>query len=170
VVGAAQARCEIGIDNGRLFSYYFPAAGADTDPAELCGMVLRILGVDAGESAGQYAYLHRGATLKGAVAREVQARGLDADLAVYEDDVFYDMVAEVILANPAKPECGAVRVTDDGTILWECDYRGLPERGGSGRRYRRRHPLPSPRPGAGSNGGPGRRRDHAGDRPERVQG
>jgi hypothetical protein len=128
VVGAARARCEIGLDNGRLFSYYFPAAGADTDPAELCGMVLRILGVDAGESARQYAYLHRGATLKGAVAREVQARGLDADLAVYEDDVFYDVVAEVILANPAKPECGAVRVTDDGTILWECDYRGLPER------------------------------------------
>jgi hypothetical protein len=27
VVGAARARCEIGIDNGRLFSYYFPAAG-----------------------------------------------------------------------------------------------------------------------------------------------
>ena len=128
VVGAARARCEIGIDNGRLFSYYFPAAGAGTDPAELCGMVLRILGVDAGDSAEQYADLHRGATLKGAVAREIQARGLDADLAVYEDDVFYDVVAEVILANPAKPECGAVRVTDDGTILWECDYRGLPGR------------------------------------------
>jgi hypothetical protein len=129
IVNAIQARCEIGVeDSGRVFWRYFPWAGADTEPAEISGMVLRMLGAYTGDSAEQYAHLHRGATLKGAVAREIQARGLDADMEVYEDELFYDVDAEVILTNPAKPERGRVRVTDDGAILWECEHGEIPER------------------------------------------
>jgi hypothetical protein len=129
VANATQARCEIGVqDNGRVLWHYFPWAGADTEPAEISGMVLRMLDADTGDSAGQYAHFHKGATLKGAVAREIKARGMDADMEVYEDELFYDVVAEVVLTNPAKPERGLVRVTDDGAILWECDHGEKPER------------------------------------------
>jgi hypothetical protein len=129
VTNAKRARCEIGVeDNERVSWEYFPWTGADTQPAEIAGMALRILGADTDDSAEQYAHFHKGATLKGAVAREIQARGLEADMEVYEDQLFYDVVAEVVLTNPAKPERGLVRVTDDGTVLWEYDYGEMPER------------------------------------------
>jgi len=119
VTSARQTRCEITVDDdGGIYWECLPSSGSDTEPAELCGIVLRILGahdrpvVRASRFSGGY-------TLKGAVARAVHERGLRADLEVYEDLDMYHVVAEVVLANPAKPERGLVRVTDDGAVRWE---------------------------------------------------
>ena len=70
---------------------------------------------------------HPAHTLKGAVAQEVHARGLAAELEVYEDRECYNASAEVVITNPAKPKRGLVRINDDGMISWECDYRDIPK-------------------------------------------
>jgi hypothetical protein len=126
ITNARSARCEIGIhDDQGIVWEYFPWSGSDTEPDEISCMVLRILGADKNQPASLDT--RPVTTLKGAVARRTNARGLKADLDVYEDRELYDVVAEVVLTNPAKPERGVVRVTDDGVIFWECDYTEMPE-------------------------------------------
>lgn len=46
---------------------------------------------------------------------------------MYEDRECYDVTAEVVVTNPARPERGMVRIADDGTIRWECDYDQIPD-------------------------------------------
>jgi len=41
---------------------------------------------------------------------------------VYEDPDYYDVSAEVVVSNPARPERGQVSVSDDGDLTWECRY------------------------------------------------
>jgi hypothetical protein len=43
-------------------------------------------------------------------------------LDVYEDHDTYEVVAEIIVTNPGRPERGQVRVSDDGALMWECGY------------------------------------------------
>lgn len=127
ITNVKRARCEISVhdDEGVVWEY-FPLAGGDTESAEISSIVLRILGADENPCRELDTRMHL--TLKGAVAREMRARGLKADLNVYENEEQYDVVAEVVLSNPAKPERGLVRLTDDGVILWECDHGGIAER------------------------------------------
>lgn len=61
-------------------------------------------------------------SLKGTVGLELAARGLDVKLEVYEDTTLYDVTAEIIAVNPDTDEDARVRISDNGTVLWECDY------------------------------------------------
>jgi hypothetical protein len=121
VIDASSARCEIDVhDDKGIVWEYFPGASDDDKAEETSGVVRRVLDADNTPPAGLDT-LRRTDTLKGTVAREMRARGLKADLKVYEDREEYDVVVEVVLTNPASPDRGLVRLTDDGVIRWECD-------------------------------------------------
>ncbi len=60
------------------------------------------------------------------MGRALKARGLNVSVAVYQDDVAFDAITEIVAANPAIPSCGQVRVTDDPCITWECHQNGPP--------------------------------------------
>jgi hypothetical protein len=116
------ARCEVVIeDDGSVRWEYRPATGCDTDPAVMTEVVLRALAVD--DSAGRGASPRLGVTLKGAVGSALDARGLDVRMLVYEDLICYDVAAEIVVANPARPDRGQIRQSDDGSITWECSCR-----------------------------------------------
>jgi hypothetical protein len=130
VTGARSARCEIEVgDYGCIEWEYFPQDAGSTGAAEISRLVLLMLGTDRSSSPGPGPGLGAPAnpavTLKGAVARKVQAHGLKARLKVHENQESYDVYAEVVFSNPEKPERGIVSVTDDGIVLWECDYERM---------------------------------------------
>jgi hypothetical protein len=129
ITGTGQARCQISAEDedSSVVWEYVPSSGSRPRAADTSRMVLRLLGRDQTGPAGRYAHLHWGARLKGAVAREMHARGLKADLDICEDPELYDVTAEVVLTNPVKPERGVVRLTDEGIIRWECDHAGIPQ-------------------------------------------
>lgn len=126
VTDARSTRCEIDVyDDEGIVWEYFPGDGGNAKAEEISGVVRHVLDADKTPPAG-LSMLRQTDTLKGTVAREMRARGLQADLKVYEDHEEYDVVVEVVLTNPAKPERGLVRLTDDGVIRWECESGGMP--------------------------------------------
>lgn len=128
VTGAGGGRCEIDVGGGtEVACEYYPCAGRSPVPADVSGVVLRLLGADGAAPDGLDTRLRSSASLKGAVAAEMLQWGLRADLEVYPDYERFDVVAEVVMVNPARPERGLVRATDDGVVRWECDYGDLPE-------------------------------------------
>jgi hypothetical protein len=105
-------------DDGSMRWEYRPASGTDTDPAVMTQVVLHMLAADDAKRPAIGTSL--GLTLKGVVGRALDARGLDVRLLVYEDLISYDVAAEVVVTNPARPDRGHVRLSDDGAITWEC--------------------------------------------------
>lgn len=120
VANAKRARCQIDVDdNDRLGWEYISCSREAAEPSEISDVVLGILCGDSPGSDESYDHLHRGVTLKGAVGREMQARGLDVKLNTYEDETFFEAVADIEITNPARPERGFVFVADDGIVQWE---------------------------------------------------
>lgn len=126
VTAAAGARCEVHVEDDQAVSCAYHPAASHSGAAPVAGAVLRLLGARDDTPAGAYARLHRGATLKGAVGRELTARGLTVRLSVVRDEDFFDATANVLAASPARPERGVVYVADDGPVLWECQASALP--------------------------------------------
>jgi hypothetical protein len=124
VTNAESASFELIVDDcGSVTLDYGPTSGRDTHPAVITELVLRVLGADDTEQGEHGTRPHPGASLKGVVGRALDARGMDIRLVVYEDLFSYLVDAEVVAANPARPDRGQVRVSDDGDITWECFYR-----------------------------------------------
>jgi hypothetical protein len=118
---AERGRCELTIEDGGSARWdYRPGSGRGTGPAELTALVLRLLGAaDTGEPRTR---AHPGVSLKGMVGRALAARGLKVGLEVYQDPDYYDVSAEIVVSNPARPERGQVSVSDAGDLTWECHY------------------------------------------------
>lgn len=127
VTGAGRAQVEICADDDRgMLCEYFSAPSSDPDVGEVAGVALRMLGVSDNAPARTYAHLHYGVTLPGATGREMTARGLKARLDVVEDHELYEVTADVLICNPARPERGQVRLAGGGPMLWECHVGDLP--------------------------------------------
>lgn len=92
-----------------------PLSEGTTDPADIADVALAVLG---GSIGGPPPSTSRALTLKGAVGRALQARGMNVTMAVYQDSQAFEVAAEIIAVCPDLPECGQVRVTDDGYITW----------------------------------------------------
>jgi len=121
ITSAERARCELTVEDGGSVRWdYRPRSGGRTDPAEMTGLVLRVLG--AAGACGPRTRARPGVSLKGVVGRALAARGLKVGLEVYEDPDFYAVSAEIVAINPARPERGQVHVSDDGDLTWECRY------------------------------------------------
>ena len=117
------ARCTLTVhDGGQIIWQWRPAAGGRVDPKQLADVACALLTGQAGEQPrlGD-GYGRRTVTLKGAVGRELAARGLVVDLELYPDPVFYDVCAAIVVTSPGS-DPAEVRVTDDGCLSWERDY------------------------------------------------
>lgn len=116
------AHCTLAIDDwGRAEWAYRPYSGADPKlAADLATTLLT-------DRPGPYPQLGRkygedGITFKGVVGLELQARGLDVRLEVYEDDEFFDACAAIVATHPGTDQDAEVRVTDDGCVTWAREY------------------------------------------------
>jgi hypothetical protein len=116
------AQCALTIDDSGLVVWeWHPAAGGAVDPRELAELACALL---TGR-VGRYPLLGDGygptITLKGAVGRELKARGLTVGLELYEDSLFFDVNAGIVASWPGGGQGAEVRVTDDGRLTWEYD-------------------------------------------------
>ena len=103
--------------------HYEPATGPATDPATLTAIIVHILGAPhaAEHTPGVDAY--RAFPLKGAAGRHVQDRGLTVTLHVSEDLESFEATTDIEITSPAQPWLGLVRLSDNGHLEWDCDYR-----------------------------------------------
>ena len=103
--------------------HYEPATGPATSAATLTGIIEHILGAPraAGRAPGPAAY--RAFPLKGAVGRSAQDRGLTVTLKVSEDLESFEATTDIEITSPAQPWLGTVRLSDNGHLEWDCDYR-----------------------------------------------
>src|SRR5579859_3222805 len=117
------ARCTLTVhDGGQVVWEWRPVAGGQADPKQLADMACALLIGQAGEQPrlGD-GYGRRTVTLKGAVGRELAARGLAVDLDLYPDMEFYDVSAVIVITSPGADLEAEVWVADDGSLCWERD-------------------------------------------------
>jgi len=65
------------------------------------------------------AVMPAGCSLPGIVGREMEAAGMDVHLDVFADHLCFEVAAEIVVANPARPERGRIRVGDEAGLVWE---------------------------------------------------
>lgn len=128
VMGLHDATCEITVqDSGFVTWEYGPSSVDGTEPDKIASRVMRLLtGASAELSPCRRPRAASAAGLKSLVGCRLKALGMAVCLDVYEDHDTYEVVAEIIVTNPARPERGQVRVSDDGALMWECGYEEDP--------------------------------------------
>jgi hypothetical protein len=122
VTGLRDTMCEVTVeDSGFVIWEYRPRDSADPD--KVAARVMRLLTDDSPAVPAKWLDRPEPRTaLKGLVGRRLEARGMAVCLEVYEDQVAYEVAAEISVTNPGRPERGRVHVTDDGALTWECGY------------------------------------------------
>jgi hypothetical protein len=127
------ARCELIVyDSGRLDWEYRHHHGGQSDPSVLAAMALHLLGGDQATGTCPPAACDPQLTLKGQVGQTLTDHGMHVRLKVLDkDELLCEVYAEIAVANPALPDRGTVRVSDDGLISWHCQILnpGHPEDG-----------------------------------------
>ena len=108
--------------DGHAHWYYEPRASPPS-AAVLAAVIVHILGAPHGADATPGAAAYRAFPLKGAVGRYLQDRGLTVALRISEDLESFEATTAIEVTSPARPWLGAVQLTDDGHLDWECDYR-----------------------------------------------
>jgi hypothetical protein len=102
------ARCQLAVsDWGTAEWEFWPQFPAGADPALAADAATTLL---TGRQ-GPFPRLADGsgsATFKGAVGRELKARGLEVTLAMYADEVGFDAVAEVVATAPGDADTAQV--------------------------------------------------------------
>jgi len=107
-------------DNGRVEWECF---GRAADPGKIADLAATLL---AGRSVDCPRWddttLAPDVPFKGIVGRQLKASGLDVCLQVYEDQDFYDVLAEIVVTDPDARDYATVRVADDGAVTWQRDF------------------------------------------------
>ncbi len=103
--------------------HYEPGTGPATDPAALTAIITHILKAPHAAGTTPDADPYRAFPLKGAVGRHIQDRGLTVTLRVSEDLESFEATTDIEVTSPARPWLGTVRLSDNGHIEWDCDYR-----------------------------------------------
>jgi len=121
VTSARNALCEIMIsEHGSVTWEYHPFSGGP-GPAQITAMVLELLGAGNGEDRGASPNRWPGLTLTGIVGQALTERGMRVQLAeASRDEDLSELYAEITVINPARPDRGSARASDDGMIQWEC--------------------------------------------------
>ena len=94
-----------------------------TDAATLTAIIKHILGAPQAADTAPGADAYRAFPLKGIVGRYLQDRGLTVTLQVSEDLESFEATTDIEVTSPARPWLGTVRLSDDGHLEWDCDYR-----------------------------------------------
>jgi hypothetical protein len=118
------ARCEFIVhEDGSVIWDYCPIWDCRKEPAQVTAMVLGLLGVSATADGAMPAGGYPGRTLMGAVGRAARLCGMTTRLDVVGgDDTDCEVLSEVQVTNPSRPGQGAVYVTSDDTVRWECGF------------------------------------------------
>ena len=103
--------------------HYEPATGTATSAATLTGIIEHILGAPHAADSVPGAGAYRAFPLKGTVGRCLQDRGLTVTLQVSEDPESFEATTDIEVTSPAHPWLGLVRLSDDGSLEWDCDWR-----------------------------------------------
>jgi hypothetical protein len=124
VIGCHDARSFLWVaEPGHAEWDWFPPEGQAPDPKQVADMVTVLMSDgDPDLSRRGLGYGHPGITLKGVVGMELEARGLDVRLGIYQDDRHYDVEAEVVVTSRASRHAGTVYVTEDCALTWTRDY------------------------------------------------
>ena len=124
ILDITPARCCLTLTgDGHSQWHYEPAAGAATSTATLTGIITHILRAPHAAGTTPGADASRAFPLKGIVGRCLQDRGLTVVLKVCEDLESFEATTDIEVTSPARPWLGTVRLSDNGHIEWECDYR-----------------------------------------------
>ena len=102
--------------------HYEPPHGAATSAATVTAIIEHILGAPQSDRAPS-AHGYRAFPLKGAVGRYLQDRGLTVALRISEDLESFEATTDIEVTSPAQPWLGLIRLSDDGHLEWDCDYR-----------------------------------------------
>jgi hypothetical protein len=105
--------------DGRAQWHYEPC----TSPAALADIIIHILGAPRAVGTSPSAGTYRALPAKGAVGRYLQGRGLTVCLQVAEDLESFEATTDIEITSPARPWLGLVRLSDNGYLEWDCDYR-----------------------------------------------
>jgi len=97
--------------------------GPATRAAALTAIIEHILGAPHAADSVPDAGAYRAFPLKGTVGRCLQDRGLTVTLHVEEDLESFEATTDIEITSPAQPWLGTVRLSDDGHLEWDCDYR-----------------------------------------------
>jgi hypothetical protein len=118
------ARCMLLVsDYGSAEWEYCPRCPDVADPGLAADMATSLLTGRAGPFPRLAPRSSPGSlTFKGIVGRELKARGLDVELAVYADEVAYAAFAQVVATAPGGDDDAQVHVADDGGLTWIRDY------------------------------------------------
>ena len=103
--------------------HYEPGTGTATAPATLTAMIEHILGAPHAAEHTPGADAYRAFPLKGIVGRCLQDRGLTVTLHVDEDLESFEATTDIEVTSPAQPWLGLIRLSDNGHLEWDCDYR-----------------------------------------------
>jgi len=115
------ARCTLAVSDSGLAEWeYCPESPAD--PGLAADLATALLTGRPGPFP-RLAGSRESATFKASVGRELKARGLDVELAVYTDEAAFDAFAEIVATAPGGGEDAQVHVADDGGMTWICEYQ-----------------------------------------------
>ena len=119
------ARCTLTVgDCGNAEWEYCPSSAEDADPGLTADLATALL---TGRTGPQPrlggGHQRENITFKGIVGLELKARGLDVELAVYQDEDVFDTFSEIVATVPGSGDDGQVWVTDDGGLTWIRDYQ-----------------------------------------------
>jgi hypothetical protein len=117
------AQCQLAVsDWGAAEWEFWPQFPAGADPGLAADAATTLLTGCAGPFP-RLAEERGSVTFKGAVGRELKARGLEVTLAMYADEVGFDAFAEVVATIPGRQDDAQVRVADDGGLTWIREYQ-----------------------------------------------
>ncbi|HEY2577670.1 MAG TPA: hypothetical protein VGI74_15290 [Streptosporangiaceae bacterium] len=110
-------------DTGNVELACSPAKGGKADPQEVADLAAVLLTGRAGGHPRQDEEPERsGLTLRGAVGRELRARGLKVALEVYPDELAFEAFTEISVTDPGASAESEVFISEDGGLTWERDY------------------------------------------------
>jgi hypothetical protein len=117
-------RCVLAVeDTGYVEWECRPAKGGEADPQEVADLAAVLLtGRPGGRPLQTGSQERPGLTLKGAVGRELQARGLAVTLEVYPDELGFEAITEIVATTPGAAVKEEVFISDDGGVAWHRDY------------------------------------------------
>jgi len=115
------ARCTLAVSDFGLAEWEY-CPGPPADPV-LAADVATVLLTGRPGPFPRLAGSRESGTFKTSVGRELTARGLDVELAVYTDEAAFDAFAEIVATAPGGDEGAQVHVADDGGMTWIYEYQ-----------------------------------------------
>ena len=124
ILDVPAARCCLTLTStGSAQWHYEPVTGPATGAATVTAIIIHLLCAAHAADSTPGADAYRVFPLKGIVGRCLQDRGLTVTLHVDEDLESFEATTGIEVTSPAQPWLGLVRLSDDGHLEWDCDYR-----------------------------------------------